>query len=138
MKSNQNLSRPEDNIKRTMITVGSSSGGSRLVRGQLSRRMNTGTCQKTGILEVIEHFFGGDETCFMASDGNVYVMGEKRLQNMRRNWLTRASPSRCTGLDQLEDLMVPYSFNVQGKQRKPAFTDSFLRNHGAQRDRRSS
>jgi hypothetical protein len=41
------------------------------------RRMNSGTCQKTGksFGEVIQHFIvGGDETCFMASDGEVYVI----------------------------------------------------------------
>ena len=47
------------------------------------RRMNTGTCKKTGKTfgEVIQHFIiGGDETCFMASDGEVCVIGEKGVK----------------------------------------------------------
>jgi hypothetical protein len=47
------------------------------------QRMNTGTCQKTGktFREVIQHFvIGGDETCFMASDGEVRVIGEKGVK----------------------------------------------------------
>ncbi len=98
------------------------------------RRMNTGTCQKTGKTfgEVIEHFIiGGDETCFMASDGEVYVVGEKGVKKHEKKLVDSRVSITMYRLGSIGGSDGPVFFLMAGKQRKSAFTDNFLSKHGA-------
>ena len=98
------------------------------------RRMNTGTCNKTGKTfgEVIEHFIiGGDETGFQASDGEVYVIGEKGVAKHEKKLVDSRVSITMYRLGSIGGSDGPVFFLMTGKQRKPAFTDNFLRNHGA-------
>ena len=82
--------------------------------------------------EVFEHFvMGGDETCFLASAGDVRIVGDKKK---KKHEITTAnsrvsttvyrtgSPSGATG---------PTGFLPPGVRRQTGFTDDFLIKHGA-------
>eukprot|EP00966_Prymnesium_polylepis_P311659 7201433-Prymnesium_polylepis.1 len=78
------------------------------------------------------HFVcGGDETCFMASDGNVTIIGDKEKQKHQkatadsRTSVTLYRLGNCAGDD------GPTGFLPPGHRRKPAYTDEFLVKHGA-------
>ena len=97
------------------------------------RERNTGQtpCGKS-FGEVMEYFvLGGDETCFMASAGDVRIIGDKHKKkheiasaNSRVSTTVYrvGSPSGATG---------PTGFLPPGLRRQTGFTDDFLVKHGA-------
>ena len=98
------------------------------------REKNTGVCNKTGksFGEVIEHFvLGGDETCLMAdADGELRIMGEAgKKKHEKRGNDSRISCTMYRTFNAAGN-NGPTGFIMQGKKRKPGYTDKFLEQSG--------
>jgi hypothetical protein len=97
------------------------------------REKNTGvTKDGKSFGEVMPHFvFGGDETCFLASNGEVKIIGDK--QKAKHEVATAGSRVSITvyrcgssaGVD------GPTGFLPPGAYRKSSYTDAYLLKHGA-------
>lgn len=94
---------------------------------------NTGVCGYSGktFKEVAHHFvFGGDESCLLASDGNVSIIGDKD----KKKHETRSVDSR-TSITLYRvgsvDGNGPTAFLMNGERRRVGYTDDFLVKHGA-------
>jgi hypothetical protein len=82
--------------------------------------------------EVMAHFvLGGDETCFLASSGEVTIIGDKEKKKHQlhtadsRTSITVYRVGSAAGAD------GPTAFLPPGKHRKNGYTDEFLQKHGA-------
>jgi hypothetical protein len=100
------------------------------------RRRNTGLCAKTGkaFNEVIRHFIlGGDETCLLACDGVVKIIGDsekkkhEKTNQDSRNSITSYRVGSCFGDN------GPTAFLMSGKKIRQGYTPKFLVEHGAAR-----
>ena len=82
--------------------------------------------------EVAPHFtIGGDETCLLASNGDVTIIGDKMKAKHEvmtagsRDSITMYRVGSAGGSD------GPTAFLPPGKQRKSAYSDAYLKRHGA-------
>jgi hypothetical protein len=99
------------------------------------RRLNTGTCRKTGKVfgELIQHFIiDGDEMCLMAcANGNVRVIDcaqKKKLEkrtNDSRDSITMYQTGSVVGAT------GPTAFLLAGQKVQAGFSDKWLKQHGA-------
>jgi hypothetical protein len=122
-------------VKRTAITVPQQYRWHTAFEQGLAflRERNTGvTADGKSFGEVIDFFiFGGDETCFLASNGDVSIIGDKKKPKhdvptgSDRTSITvyrNGSSAGHTG---------PTAFLPAGQRRKTGYTDAFLVKHGA-------
>lgn len=100
---------------------------------RMLRSLNTGTLRDgRTFAEVMEHFVaGGDETCFLASSGDVKIIGDKRK---KKHELASANSRVSTTIYRVgfaSGHTGPTAFLPPGVRRKTGYTDQFLVNHGA-------
>ena len=94
---------------------------------------NTGCCRVTGkpFSEVAHYFLvGGDETCLLASDGEVRIIGDKQKKKHEK----RKGDSRMSITMYRTGSVAgngPCAFLMAGQRRRPGFDDDFLMKHGA-------
>jgi hypothetical protein len=122
--------------KRTAITVSQQYRWYMCVESVLNelRKHNTGPCKLTGKMfgEVFDQFiFGGDETCLLASSGDVNIIGDKA----KKKHEAKVGDSRVSitmyRLGSVAGVTGPTGFLMAGQKRKPGFTDEFLLRNGA-------
>ena len=121
--------------KRCAITVPQQFRWHSTVDGALAflREQNTGlTPDGKTFGEVIDHFVtGGDETCLLASDGDVKIIGDKKKPKhdvpagSSRTSITLYRTGSAAGAH------GPTAFLPPGERRKSGYTDEFLEKHGA-------
>ena len=122
-------------VKRTAITVAQQYRWHEAVDQALAflRTKNTGlTPDGKTFGEVIDHFvFGGDETCFLASAGDVKIIGDK--EKPKHDLPTGSSRTSATiyRVGSAAGATGPTAFLPPGKLRKVGYTDAFLVRHGA-------
>jgi hypothetical protein len=97
------------------------------------RKQNTGlTPDGKTFGEVMAHFTaGGDETCFLASNGEIKIIGDKAKP--KHDLPTGSSRTSATlyRVGTAAGATGPTAFLPPGKQRKPFYTDKFLVDKGA-------
>ena len=121
--------------KRTAITVRQQHRWHLLVNDAVARlnERNTGRCNVTGkpFSEVAHYFLvGGDETCLLASDGEVRIIGDKQKKKHEK----RKEDSRMSITLYRTGSVAgngPCAFLMAGQRRRPGFDDDFLMKHGA-------
>lgn len=122
--------------KRTAITVSQQYRWHMCVESVLNelRKHNTGPCKLTGKMfgEVFDQFiFGGDETCLLASSGDVNIIGDKA----KKKHEAKVGDSRVSitmyRLGSVAGVTGQTGFLMAGQKRKPGFTDEFLLRNGA-------
>jgi hypothetical protein len=122
-------------VKRCEITVPQQYRWHAAVDGALDflRRMNMGTTKDGKTFgEVAPSFvLGGDETCFLASAGDVKIIGDK--EKKKHEIPTAGSRSSITvyRCGSAAGVTGPTGFLPPGKNSKTGYTDTFLRTHGA-------
>jgi hypothetical protein len=97
------------------------------------RELNTGlTPNGKSFGEVMEHFvLGGDEMCFLASAGDVHIIGDRRK---KKHEITTANSRVSTTVYRTgccSGATGPTAFLPPGQRRQTGFTDEFLEKHGA-------
>lgn len=100
---------------------------------RLLRTWNTGALPDGRTFpEVMEHFVaGGDETCFLASAGDVKIIGDKKK---KKHELASANSRVSTTIYRVgfaSGATGPTAFLPPGVRRKTGYTDKFLTDHGA-------
>jgi hypothetical protein len=98
------------------------------------RRRNTGVCPKTGksFGELMPHFIlGGDETCLLASDGVVRVIGDKDKKKHEKNNNDSRTSITSYRIGSVAGENGPTAFLMAGKRIKAGYTGNFLFQHGA-------
>lgn len=121
--------------KRTAITVRQQHRWHLLMDDAIARlhERNTGHCLVTGkpFSEVAHYFLvGGDETCLLASDGEVRIIGDKQKKKHEK----RKDDSRMSITLYRTGSVAgngPCAFLMAGQRRRPGFDDDFLMRHGA-------
>ena len=97
------------------------------------REHNTGTTPDGKTFgEVMASFiFGGDETCFLASAGDVKIIGDKEK---KKHEVASAKSRVSTTIYRLGSAAGntgPTAFLPPGKELRAGYTDEFLVRHGA-------
>ena len=121
--------------KRTAITVPQQFRWHSAVDQALAflREKNTGvTPDGKTFGEVIDHFVaGGDETCFLASAGDVAIIGDK--QKRKHDLPTGQDRTSATvyRIGTSASVTGPVALLPPGTKRKPAWSDEFILKHGA-------
>ena len=122
-------------VKRTAITVPQQYRWHMAVDQGLSflRSQNVGlTHDGKSFGEVMDHFvLGGDETCFLASAGDVKIIADKAKPKHdlpTGQDRTSATVYRCGSA---AGATAPTAFLPPGQRRKTGYTDAFLVEHGA-------
>ena len=80
----------------------------------------------------MEHFMcGGDETCFLASAGEVTIIGEKEKKKHEGHTANSRISATIYRTGFASGHTGPTGFLPPGKNRKATYTDDFLERHGA-------
>ena len=121
--------------KRTAITVTQQYRWHMMIESCYAelRQHNTGLCKHSGKTfgEVIEHFiWGGDETCLLASAGDVHIIGDKD----KKKHEVKAGDSRMSitmyRIGSVAGETGPTAFLMSGQRRRENYTNEFLERHG--------
>ena len=122
-------------VKRTAITVPQQHRWHMTVEQALRwvRERNTGlTPDGKTFGEVIDHFFaGGDETCFLASNGDISIIGDKSKPKHDLPTGSSRTSSTIYRTGTAAGATGPTGFLPPGKQRRAGYSDQFLVSKGA-------
>jgi hypothetical protein len=97
------------------------------------RRRNEGVCNLTGnpFEQVIQHFiFGGDESCMMANDGEVMIVGSTERKKHEKKVADSRISITLYRTGSVAGTQGPTIAVMQGKRRKVGYTDKLLVNKG--------
>jgi hypothetical protein len=122
--------------KRTAITVTQQWRWHSLIDSAFNelRRRNTGVCRVTGKTfgELMAHFIlGGDETCLLANDGVVTVLGDKEKKKHEKVLDDSRVSITMYRLGSAAGSTGPTGFLMSGKRVKTGYTTNFLVDNGA-------
>ena len=98
------------------------------------RIKNTGLCPKTGKTfgELMDHFvLGGDETCLLASDGDVRIIGDAEKKKHEVNNGNSRTSITMYRIGSAAGATGPTAFLPPGKRRREGYDSAFLQRHGA-------
>ncbi|KAL3914710.1 MAG: hypothetical protein SGPRY_007531 [Prymnesium sp.] len=116
---------PNNKDKLTNITVDKAYG--------FVRECNTGrTPDGRSFGEVMAHFiFGGDETCFLASAGDVRIIGDKEKKKHEAATANSRVSTTLYHLGSAAGATGPTAFLPPGVRLKQGYSEAFLVKHGA-------
>lgn len=82
--------------------------------------------------ELMPHFvLGGDETCFLASDGTIYIIGDIDKKKHEKNTADSRVSITIYRIGAASGDTGPTAFLPPGVKVKKGFTPAFLKQHGA-------
>jgi hypothetical protein len=93
------------------------------------RNRNTGVCRKSGkaFEELMDHFIlGGDETCLLASDGTVRIIGDTEKRKHEKNLGSPGVSITMYRTGSAAGATGPTLFLPPGAKRKIGFNGDFL------------
>ena len=94
---------------------------------------NGGKCPRSGKVfkDLMIHFvIGGDETCLLASDGSVKIIGDAEKRKHEINTGNSRTSITIYRTGSVAGATGPTGFLPPGVRRKTGYTDAFLERHG--------